>query len=86
LIDPDNFSMRYNFACGLCVYQHDKNAALDMLEPVFARITADLLRYMQADPDFESLHDDPRYKAMVAAAEARLAAAESTVEPANQTV
>jgi adenylate cyclase len=85
LIDPDNFSMRYNFACGLCVYQHDKNAALDMLEPVFARITADLLRYMQADPDFESLHDDPRYKAMVAAAEARLAAAESTVEPANQT-
>src|SRR6185437_14927546 len=62
LIDPDNFSMRYNFACGLCVYQHDKNAALEMLEPVFARITADLLRYMQADPDFESLHDDPRYK------------------------
>lgn len=32
LIDPDNFSMRYNFACGLCVYQHDKNAALEMLE------------------------------------------------------
>ena len=74
LIDPDNTSMRYNFACGLCVYQHDNDAALDMLEPVFARITGDLLRYMQADPDFDSLRDDPRYLAMVEATEARLAA------------
>jgi len=85
LVDPDNFGMRYNFACGLCVYQHDKAAALDMLAPLFPRITGDLLRYLQADPDFDSLHDDPRYQAMVAAAEARLAAAESTAERANQT-
>ena len=49
-----------------------------MLEPLFPRITGELLRYLQADPDFDSLHDDPRYQAMVAAAEARLAAAEST--------
>ena len=74
LIDPENFLMRYNFACGLFVYLHEKDAALDMLEPVFARITADWLRYMQADPDFDSLRDDPRYLALVAAAEARLAA------------
>src|SRR5574337_108160 len=83
LIDPDNFGMRYNFACGLCVYLHDKDAALDMIEPVFARITGDLLRYMQADPDFDSLRDHPRYLAMVSAAEARLgvtkAAAPTTV-------
>jgi adenylate cyclase len=85
LIDPDNFGMRYNFACAVCVYQHDKDAALDMLEPVFPRITGDLLRYLQADPDFESLHDHPRYQAMVAAAEARLATAKTPVEPANQT-
>ncbi|HKZ10956.1 MAG TPA: tetratricopeptide repeat protein, partial [Rhodanobacteraceae bacterium] len=85
LVDPDNFGMRYNFACGLCVYQHDKDAALDMLEPLFPRITGELLRYLQADPDFDSLHDDPRYQAMVAAAEARLATAGSTVEPANRT-
>jgi adenylate cyclase len=85
LIDPDNFGMRYNFACAVCVYQHDKDAALDMLEPVFPRITGDLLRYLQADPDFESLHDHPRYQAMVAAAEVRLATAKTPVEPANQT-
>jgi adenylate cyclase len=79
VVDPDNFGMRYNFACGLCVYQHDKNAALDMLEPLFPRISADLLRYLQADPDFDSLRDDPRYQAMVVAAEARLGAAKSAV-------
>jgi len=66
--------MRYNFACALNAYLNDKQAALDMLEPLFAGITAYLLRYLRADPDFESLHDDPRYQAMVAAAEARLAA------------
>ncbi|MDE2054548.1 MAG: TIR domain-containing protein [Xanthomonadaceae bacterium] len=84
LIDPDNTSMRYNFACGLCVYLHDKDAALDMLEPVFARITGDLLRYLQADPDFESLQDNPRYLALVEAAEARLAAAKASETPAGQ--
>ena len=31
LIDPENFNMRYNFACALSVYLKDKEAALDML-------------------------------------------------------
>ncbi|MGH8155154.1 MAG: TIR domain-containing protein [Rhodanobacteraceae bacterium] len=84
LVDPDNISMRYNFACGLCVYQHDKDAALEMLAPVFARITGDLLRYMRADPDFDGLRDDPRYVAMLAAAEARLAVEKAAPEPVKQ--
>jgi adenylate cyclase len=75
LIDPDNLDTRYNFACALSTNLNDKVAALDMLEPLFAVITTPLLRYLQDDPDFESLHDDPRYQAMVAAAEARLATA-----------
>jgi adenylate cyclase len=85
LIDPDNLDMRYNFACALNAYLNDKQTALDMLAPLFATITAYLLRYLKVDPDFESLHDEPRYQAMVAAAEARLAAAKAGVEPANQT-
>ena len=78
LIDPDNMDMRYNFACSLNEYLHDKAATLDMLAPLFATITAYLLRYLKADPDFQSLHDDPRYQAMVADAEARLVAATPT--------
>jgi len=78
LIDPDNLDMRYNFACALNAYLNEKQAALDMLEPLFAAITAYLLGYLKSDPDFESLHDEPRYQAMVIAAEARLAAAKPT--------
>ena len=72
LIDPDNFNMRYNFACALNALLKDKEAALDMLVPVFERITEAFLPYAKVDPDLELLHDDPRYQAMVAAAEARL--------------
>jgi adenylate cyclase len=75
LIDPDNFNMRYNFACALCVYLKDKEAALDMLEPLFATITDTFLPYAKADPDLELLRGESRYKEMVAAAEERLAGA-----------
>ena len=77
LIDPNNMDMRYNFACALNAYLNDKQAALAMLEPLFTGITAYLLGFLKADPDLESLHDDPRYNAMVAAAEARLAASKT---------
>lgn len=73
LIDPENFNMRYNFGCALCMYLADKEAALDMLGPVFACITDSHLPYAKADPDLELLRGDPRFDAMIAGAEARLA-------------
>jgi adenylate cyclase len=79
LIDPDNFNMRYNFVCALSVHLKDKEAALEMLGPVFERITDSFLPYAKADPDLDLLRRDPRYLAMVAAAEARLAAAAGAV-------
>jgi len=75
LIDPDNFSMIYAFACALSVYIKDKGAALEMLDSAFTKISEAFLPYAKADPDFEFLRDDPRYKAMVATAEARFRAA-----------
>jgi adenylate cyclase len=74
LIDPENFNMRYNFACALCVYLKDKQAALDMLGPVFDSITETFLPYVKIDPDLELLRDDPRFQSKLAATEARLAA------------
>ena len=73
LIDPENFNMRYNFACALCTFLTDKEAALAMLGPVFARITDSFLPYVKADPDLELLRDEPRFHAMIADAEQRLA-------------
>ncbi len=73
LIDPENINMRYNFGCALCTYLADKDAALDMLAPVFTRITDSLLPYAKADPDLDLLRDEPRFHTMIADAEARLA-------------
>ena len=86
LIDPENWNMRYAFACSLSVYLKDKEAALKMLESVYATISDAFLPYAKADPDFDSLRDDPRFKAMVAAAETRLAAAKDAAAhvPATQ--
>jgi adenylate cyclase len=73
LIDPENLTMRYNFACALIAHLDDAEAALEMLEPVLARDIGANLRGAKTDPDFDALRDDPRFQAMIAAAEARLA-------------
>lgn len=77
LIDPTNFNMRYNFACAISVYLKDREAALDMLGPVFETISDTFLPYAKVDPDLELLRQHPRYLAMLAAAEARLASAKT---------
>jgi adenylate cyclase len=74
LIDPDNHFMRYNFACALATTMCDPEAALAMLGPVLEQDAGWLLQDIASDPDFASVRDDPRFQAMVAAAEARLAA------------
>jgi adenylate cyclase len=73
LIDPDNMNARYNFACVLTTRLKDPDAALELLNPVFETLATGFLNHAKADPDLDPLRDDPRFKAMVAAAEARLA-------------
>ncbi len=84
LIDPDNGHMRYNFACGLASDRKGKEDALELLGPAFETISMGLLNHAKIDPDLDPLRDDPRFQAMIAAAEARLGAEDQAGSaPAN---
>jgi adenylate cyclase len=74
LIDPDNMNMRYNFACALTILG-EIEPAIDILGQVFETAHIDRLNHAKVDPDLNPLRDDPRFKAMMADAEARIAAA-----------
>jgi adenylate cyclase len=77
LIDPDNLILRYNIACALATSLGDPDAALDMLGPVLERTAVDNLDAAKTDPDFDGLRGDPRFQAMITAAETRLAGAQA---------
>jgi len=77
LIDPDNANMRYNFACALASQLNDPGGAIDLLGPLFERIGIGLLNHAKADPDLDPVRHDPRFQAMMAAAEKRLSAGNS---------
>jgi hypothetical protein len=63
-------------ACALVAHLNDKDASLDLLGPALAHATADRLNYAKVDPDLDRIsEDDPPFVTMIAAAEARLAAA-----------
>ena len=74
-MDPDNMNARYNFACSLASLfaEPDVDAALELLEPVFETLAAGFLDHTKVDPDLDPLRGHPRFKAMVEAAERRLA-------------
>jgi adenylate cyclase len=73
LLDPDNRMMRYNFACELAFSLHDGEAALDMLEPYLQGATRVFqVKVVDADPEFDPVRDNPRFKQMLAEAKTRL--------------
>jgi len=83
LIDPENMNARYNFACSLTNYLQEPEAALELLGPVFETMAIAWLNHAKADPDLDPLRRDPRFKAMVASAEARLGAANGENRPGS---
>jgi len=72
LFDPDNLHLRYDLACAH-VALHEFHDALDLLVPAFEQsLHIEFLNWAKVDPDFDLIHDHPRFKAMLEAAEARL--------------
>jgi len=74
LIDPENRSMRYNLACALSLHLRDVDGANALLEPYLATATLSELQHAAVDPDLDAIRDDACFRAMFAAAQARVAA------------
>lgn len=72
LLDPDNLTMRYNFACGFASLG-EVDVALELLGPVFERDAAETVLWAKVDPDLDEIRDHPRFKEMIAQADVRLA-------------
>ena len=78
LLDPDNLSMRYNVACSLALDLADPKGAIDALQPYFERVQSRThIRHLEADPDFNAIREEPRFKEMLASAKQRLGMAEA---------
>lgn len=72
LVDADNTSMRYNFACTHAAYLGEKDAALGLLERSFSTASAFHVAYADSDPDLDCLRGDQRFEQMLVKAKERL--------------
>jgi adenylate cyclase len=73
LVAPDNLTMRYNLGCLYSAHLHDRDGAMNVLEPFFEKIKSlSHLSHSDVDPDLDYVRDDPRFQKMVSAAKARL--------------
>jgi adenylate cyclase len=73
LIRPDSYVARYNVAIVLAHYLHELEAALDALEPALDRMSAGFLGLVRLTGYLDQLREFPRFKAMIAKSESRLA-------------
>jgi adenylate cyclase len=72
LVDPDNLTMRYNFACVLAANLGDKEGAIKMLESTLPLAGPLQVRVADSDTDLDCLRDDPRFQKMMERAKNRL--------------
>jgi adenylate cyclase len=73
LLDPDNVSMLYNLGCGYAALAGDVDSALEMFEKFFERLkSTTILKHSEADPDLDSVRDQPRFREMMSSARQRM--------------
>ena len=80
LLDPDNPNLRYNLGCAMSRLR-EADAALELLAPLMATVKAPQLNWWRVDSDLDPIRDDPRFVAMLAEAEARVAAMPREAKP-----
>ena len=77
LLDPDNTNLSYNLACGMSMHGAVDDA-IELIKVVFRSTSQQGMNWFEIDTDLDPIRDDPRFKAMMAEAKARLAGAGSS--------
>jgi adenylate cyclase len=72
LIDPENVNLHYNLACALSSLG-EIDLTLETLAGMASRLSPGMMSWMEADTDFDSIREEPRFKAMMEEVKARLA-------------
>lgn len=72
LLDPDNLFMRYNLGWSLFALHDDRDAAIDMLEPVLARGGTQTIILAANDPNLQKLRGNSRFEQLLASAMTRV--------------
>jgi adenylate cyclase len=72
LLDPDDALLGYNLACAMS-QSGQTDYALDLLERALAEGGRSQVLWGRSDSDLDPLRDHPRFKSIMAAAEARFA-------------
>jgi adenylate cyclase len=65
LIDPDNITMKYNFACVLAAYVGDKAEALRLLAQALSCGGTMMFKVAESDPDLDCLRDDSEFQKLM---------------------
>jgi adenylate cyclase len=76
LLDPDNRNLNYILACNM-VKLGEFDMALELLAPHIAQAQRQNLLWYESDTTLDPIRNDPRYEALIAKAEARVASTQS---------
>ena len=74
LVDPENVNLHYNLACAMSSLS-EVDLTLETLAGIAPRLSPGMMSWMEADPDFDSIREEPRFKAMMQTVKERFAPA-----------
>jgi adenylate cyclase len=72
LVDPENVNLHYNLACAMASLG-EIDLTLETLASVASRLSPGMMSWMEADTSFDSVREEPRFKAMMDQVKARFA-------------
>jgi adenylate cyclase len=74
LVDPDNTNLHYNLACAMSSLG-EIDLTLETLAAIAPKLTPSMMSWLEADPDFDPIRAEPRFKALMEEVKARFAKA-----------